>query len=246
MSKGRIQEEEPQGAPEWIVTFSDITSLLVTFFVLILTFSTLEPEKKNRVVGFLKGAMGIMTRPGESSRNSLRSEDSDLKNRVQEKGQDLPFARDLEDLEEDLDRLQVKHMSGRELRIDKIEGALRIRIAGDRLFDPGSTDLRSDYLPVLAEVADILGYYRNRIIVEGHTDDRFPGDDDLFPPGYELAGRMAAAVAEVLIRQGSVPRGQVSIASYGASRPLTTNATAAGRARNRRVEILVLEKGKGG
>lgn len=245
MSPRPVKAEETKGAPEWIVTFSDITSLLVTFFVLILTFSTLEPEKKNKVVGFLRGSMGIFTRPGETSRKAMSEDISDLQNRVQGEGQTVAFARDLEDLEEDLTRLQVKRMSGKELRIDKIEGALRIRIAADRLFDPGSADLRSEFLPVIAELADILGYYRNDLVVEGHTDDRFTGENDAFPPGYALAGRMAAAVAEVLVRQGPVPRGRISIASYGASRPITTNATAAGRARNRRVEILVLEAGKG-
>jgi chemotaxis protein MotB len=244
MGTRKTKEEPKKGAPDWVVTFSDITSLLVTFFVLILTFSTLEPEKKDKAVGFLRGAMGVMTREHESSRRSISKADSNLNQREKDQGMDTPFSRDLDKLQSDLDELKVRLMAGEELKLDRIDGALRIRLRGDRLFNPDSHVLRGDYRSMVGELADTLGYYENQIVVEGHTDSAFAGTSE-FSVGYELAGKMAMSVAEVLIQDGQIPRERISVASYGASRQIATNDTPLGRARNRRVDILVLEDGKG-
>jgi chemotaxis protein MotB len=240
----KSREEEMKGAPDWVVTFSDITSLLVTFFVLILTFSTLEPEKKDKAVGFLRGAMGVMTQEHESSRRSISKDDSNLSQREKEMGTDMPFARNLDKLEGDIEELKVRLMAGEELKLDRIDGALRIRLRGDRLFNPGSHALREDFHTLVSKLADTIGYYENRIVVEGHTDSSFTGTNE-FSPGYELAGQMAMCVAEVLVRDGQINRERISVASYGASRPIATNDTPLGRARNRRVDILVLEDSRG-
>ena len=242
--KKKPQEDQQVGAPEWIVTFSDIISLLVTFFVMILTFSTMEPEEKNRAVGFLRGAMGVMTRENESSRKAIQKDDTNLADRDPENGQEIPFSRSLEKLEDELQELRVRLMRGEELKIDQIEDGVRIRLQGDRLFNPGSHRLRLEHIPVVREVADVLGYYPNRVIVEGHTDTAFVGDSE-FSPGYELAAGMAASVAEVLIREGPVPRERISVASYGASRPIASNTTPQGRVKNRRVDILILKEKQG-
>jgi len=224
-----------------MVTFSDVISLLVTFFVLILTFSTMEIQQFQKISGALQGGFGVMSPKSESNRPALLYRDTVMADRERRDGSETPFRRDVARMEDELRELKIKERLDEELKIEQIEGALRIRIDGDRLFDPESARLRPEYNGILAGLAEIMGYYPNPILVEGHTDSAFTGGA-LYPPGYELAGTMAQSVAEGLIHQGGLDPGRVGTASYGATRPIQSNGSALGRARNRRVDILILEK----
>jgi chemotaxis protein MotB len=224
-----------------MVTFSDVISLLVTFFVLILTFSTMEILEFQKLAGALRGGFGIMSAEFESNRGALFRKDALRTDRIRAKGATEPFMRDMEDMRRDIEDMMVKEKLDQELRIDEIEGGLRIRIDGDRIFDPNSDRIRPDFDWVVEELGEIMGYYPNHIVVEGHTDDTFTGSSR-FPKGYELAGRMSQAVADALIEAGSMLPERVGTASYGATRPIVSNANPRGRARNRRVDILILER----
>ena len=242
---GKPEEPEPLSAPEWIVTFSDVISLLVTFFVLILTFSTLEIEKLEKIKGNLVGGYGFMGKPFESNRSEILNRDTADANRLRERGAKMAFARDVEELNLELENVKLKTRKEIELDIRRIQGGMRIRLRADRMFEPGTGVLRSRYEGVVEELGRVLKYYPNEIVVEGHTDNRFTGDvmegrPSPYPKGYEMSGAMARSVVAVLTGRGEVPPRRVRIASFGPSRPIVTNATPEGRARNRRVDILVL------
>ncbi|MFH2001067.1 MAG: flagellar motor protein MotB [Planctomycetota bacterium] len=243
MARQKPEPEQPTGCPDWIVTFSDIVSLLVTFFVLLLTFSTLEVKEFEKLAGSLQGGFGAIAPDFESNRTALMDKNAVRVDRKLDQGSDVPFVRNMEDMEDDLKEMRVKRKRDAELDIKHIEGALRVRIDGDRLFNPNSDQLRPDFSTVVKDLAEILSYYPNDFIVEGHTDATFTGDGDLsrFSAGYELAGSMARKVAEAIIEEGSIPPERVGTASYGAFKPVTDGNTASGRAQNRRVEILILE-----
>jgi chemotaxis protein MotB len=224
-----------------MVTFSDVISLLVTFFVLILTFSTMEILEFQKLAGALRGGFGIMSSDFESNREAIFRKDALRVDRVRNTGVTEPFMRDLEDMQSDLEDMMVKERLDEELKIDQIDGGLRIRIDGDQIFDPNSDRIRPEFDWIVKELGEIMGYYPNDIVVEGHTDDTFTGDSR-FPRGYELAGKMAHAVADAIIEAGSILPDRVGTASYGASKPIVSNDRPRGRARNRRVDILILEK----
>jgi chemotaxis protein MotB len=234
------EEEPPKGSPEWIVTFSDVTSLLVTFFVMLLTFSTLEKQNFQKLAGSLAGGFGVLGPKFKTNKSALMHKDQLRSDRLRDEGVDEPFMRSLDDLEDEVMNLKTKERLETELKMDRIEDGLRIRLEGDRLFNPASAELRGEFIPVLKELAEILSYYRNDLVVEGHTDTKFTGTQR-YPTGFELAGTMAQKVAEVLITEAQIPSHRVGAASFGASRPIDDNQTPMGRARNRRVEILVKE-----
>jgi len=227
-------------SPEWIVTFSDVTSLLVTFFVMLLTFSTLEKQNFQKLAGSLAGGFGVLGPKFNSNKSALMHKDAIRSDRQRDEGTDAPFQRSLDDLEDEVMNLKVKERLETEIKMDRIEDGLRIRLEGDRLFNPASAELRQEFYPVLKELAEILSYYKNELVVEGHVDDKFTGTPR-YPTGFELAGTMAQQVAEVLIDEAMIPARRVGAASFGASRPVDSNTTPMGRAHNRRVEILVLE-----
>ena len=107
------------------------------------------------------------------------------------------------------------------------------------LFEPGSADLRSEGLVVLREVAAAIAPLPNRVLIEGHTDDR-PISTPLFPSNWELSTARATSVLRFLVDAlGFDPR-RIAAAGYGQERPVASNDTVEGRAANRRVEVAVL------
>ncbi len=116
---------------------------------------------------------------------------------------------------------------------------LVVRLLTDNvLFDSGLADVKSQGLPLLGEVGTLLGVDGvHPIVVEGHTDD-VPISTSRYASNWELSTARAAAVVRWLIGRG-VPARRFSAAGYADLRPLASNGTAAGRARNRRVEIVL-------
>jgi chemotaxis protein MotB len=118
-----------------------------------------------------------------------------------------------------------------------------IRLLTDQvLFDTGEARLKSRALPLLDRIAGLLagGGVVNPVRVEGNTDD-VPIATPEFPSNWELSTARADAVLQVLLAGGVSPA-RLSVAGYADQRPLAANGTAAGRARNRRVELVVLRR----
>jgi chemotaxis protein MotB len=116
---------------------------------------------------------------------------------------------------------------------------LKIRLLTDKLFfDSGSAAVNTRALPTLAKIGGILGHERKHpISVEGHTDDR-PIQSGQFPSNWELSGARAAAVLRRLQAAG-VRSKRMTVTGNAAQKPIASNRTAEGRARNRRVEIVL-------
>lgn len=123
------------------------------------------------------------------------------------------------------------------------ERGLVVRIKSDNiLFDLGKADLRPQSQPILNTLAGTLKSIPNPVRVEGHTDV-LPISTVKYPSNWELSTSRASSVIRYWLRQGALPYKRLSAAGYADSRPVATNATAWGRALNRRVEVIVVWKG---
>ncbi len=117
---------------------------------------------------------------------------------------------------------------------------IRIRIASDQLFNPGSAQLNPAATSILDQIAGVLvrQYTRQRVAIEGHTDTA-----QLYVAGagtpYQLAGAQAQAIMDQLVRRGGVPMQQLFVIAHGPNHPLADNQSAAGRAENRRIEVVI-------
>lgn len=118
---------------------------------------------------------------------------------------------------------------------------LEISLSSEVLFDAGSTSLRPGALPMLEEVAAFLGEFDNPVTVEGYTDN-VPVSSVRFPSNWELSAFRASVVARLLEQRG-IDRDRIAAVGYGENHPVATNATPEGRARNRRVDIIVARRG---
>lgn len=120
---------------------------------------------------------------------------------------------------------------------------LEIQIGSDVLFQSGSADPLPDATTIASKIADVLKPFSNSLRVEGFTDDR-PIHTSRFPSNWELSTARAASIAHLIIANGVDPD-RVSLTGYGQYHTIASNATAAGRARNRRVDVVVFAANTG-
>jgi chemotaxis protein MotB len=109
---------------------------------------------------------------------------------------------------------------------------------GEATFDTGKADLKSNFLPLLLKIGEVLGKTRGEIIIAGHTDN-VPLAGGHFGSNLGLSMARAGSVAEFLLRSSTIDPKRLSTMGFGEYRPLTTNDTAEGRQKNRRVEIIL-------
>jgi len=222
--------DEPKGAPMWVVTYGDMMSLLMTFFVLLLSFSTISEEKISQARTSFNGALGLLPKYNAITRPVPNSQS--LSRRV---------PRSIERLARELQRqLQVM---GKESEIDieyDQEGGLKINLPGHVLFDSARAELKAEASEVLSALADLLvGIPDKYIEVRGHTDSRPLTASRLFRDNYDLAYHRAKNVMLYLSREGAIPEREFEVVACGPSQPIASNDTDDGMRANRRVEIKV-------
>jgi chemotaxis protein MotB len=222
------------GTPLWFVSFTDMISLLCTFFIMLMTFSTPETEKFNKASGSIRNAIrsasyGITT-PGLGGRGQTRQGHSDTQGTTT-----LPENDPIESPPKGLD-LMLKKALGEEIETDKLREGYRIRIAGDTPFDPGSAELSPACRKSLEAIAKATASLPHPIRIEGHTDSASDASAR-YPTAWQLSAERAAAAARYLARAGPIAPQRISIAAYADTRPARPGGPGAG---NRRVEVTVL------
>jgi chemotaxis protein MotB len=217
----------PPGAPAWLATFADMMSLLLTFFILLLSFSTVNEEKFQQAMtsmegGFrpfpaMSGFLGMVPRASKKAEAAANQAARRLRRMLQVRG-----------LEKSV-----------KIEFDAL-GGLKINLPGHMLFEPGDSTLKPEALPVLDEIALVLSELPESFFeVHGHTDTQPVAATPQFRDNYDLSYHRAHSVTEQLVVGGGLPIEQFEIHANGASQPIATNDTEEGQTANRRVEIYV-------
>lgn len=221
------------GTPAWLITFSDLVTLLLTFFVLLLSMASMDRVMLARMSPFQSRTDSISHQgagkiPVRMNVLMKLLEDPSSALEKPERIKDLLFPDEV--LPSDIDVSTLD----RNLRIlEKPEG-LAIVLTNDLLFAPGSYDLSAPARKLLEQVVLMLQYSTADCNITGHTD--------LYPSSgmdnYTLSGKRALSVLDFFISMGLDPT-RFSISGYGPDKPVADNITEGGRAQNRRVEILL-------
>ncbi len=235
---GPPPDEGGPETPEWIVTFSDMISLLVTFFVLLLTFSSLESADVIKLKGLTSGSRGSIVTTLASSMIS------DPVNRMTKtdfsRGLNDPHSRPPEELPDDIAEHGFKKSDDQvEMDLSSIGDGLEIPFGDPCYFSPGSAELPQELAERASELAEVVSHYPYMVLVEGFTDDAFQATK-AFPDAESLALARARAVADVMVGTTDLERMKVLVAGPGSERPVASNETAAGRRENRRVSVRLL------
>jgi chemotaxis protein MotB len=242
----------------WLLTYADMITLLLALFVVLFAISSVNSSKVKALQQSLRdafsgkvmsGGEAIMETGNSVSVRTLQSQpriipsSPSLGQPAGAAAQAALAARreedELQQLKRQLDAFAAAHGFKAQVETVVTQRGLVVRLLTDNvLFDSGLADLKGQGLPLLAEVGTLLGVDRvHPIVVEGHTDD-VPISTSKFASNWELSTARASAVVRWLIGR-SLPARRFSASGYADLHPLASNGTDAGRARNRRVEIVL-------
>ncbi|QDU86496.1 flagellar motor protein MotB [Planctomycetes bacterium Pla163] len=234
--RAKEPEPEPPGAPEWVVTFTDMISLLVTFFVLLMTFSSMREYDLIRVRGILQMGRGVID-DQEGDRVVEAPVDDVMSNTDPIEGSQDPSVRTHDEDPSDTVRTKREHEKMRDLS-DIADGIL-IQWGPEASFAAGSTRPNRALHEALLDVAKTLLPYDHVIVVEGHAAPDHVATP-LHPDAFSISLARAEACADILIDEAGIDPARVQVAAYAATRAKALNDTPAGRNHNRRVELRLL------
>jgi chemotaxis protein MotB len=274
-----VEEEEEGNADGWMVTFSDLMSLLLCFFVLILSMAEVDIIKYKQLADSMSEAFGVQQelelesipkgtsvvstefRPGipdetvldiiqqetvDQDRNSLRignpdspeSEEKDIRDEVLTYDEIMALIKETELDAEMLRRLLAKEIKEGQIDVETTARTILIRIRERGSFASGSALLNTSFVGVIDKIAGALTQIEGRISVEGHTDN-VPINTFSYPSNWDLSAARSVAVVRRMLDIATLEPTRVTASGFADTRPQAINSTPEGRARNRRVEIVV-------
>jgi len=260
-----LPEEEKRAIPAWVVTFADLMSLLMCFFVLLLSFSEIDAQKFKQIAGELSKAFGVQREipaleipmgtspifdqfspapPEPTVVNEIRQTTTDqqpqlqtLKSPTEQAVQDALQEQIDANMAEILEVLEPAIIDGR-INVSEDQRRIVIRVEEKGSFPSGSAQLTWEFEGLLLEMAQVLADMPGDLAVEGHTDN-IPIRTERFFSNWDLSAARAAAVANVLLARDQVSPERLRVTGLADTRPRVANSTADNRAKNRRVEIII-------
>ncbi len=241
MAKGRRHKGHGDGGHEnaerWLLTYADLITLLMVFFVVLYSMSSADTTKFKAISAALQQAFNLDVLHGQAATSIGDA-----------------AAPPTPPVDSPIDDAQVPQVSRLQSKIQAVvDGVLQspdvsvsidkegvvIRLSGSYLFDSGRAELKPNSLTILDAVSAELRLQANDIRIDGHTDST-PIDSPRYPTNWELSVARALAVTRYLTESDGLPSGRVMAAGFGEFRPLMPNDTREHRAMNRRVEIHLL------
>lgn len=223
----RKPPENKGGAPGWMTTYGDMVTLLLTFFVMLYASSTIDTQKYIQIVNSLRGALG--------GNVGVLNNGASVQNIGDKTTENLVYRRLLEQL------TRVVSQRGLEgkVEISTTDEGIVLSFKERLFFRIGSADILIEAYSILNEVGTILKEHELPIRVEGHTCD-LPIKNYKFPSNWELSAIRAINVVRYLIENSKIKPELISSAAYGQYRPIVENHNEENRARNRRVDIIII------
>lgn len=258
------QETPDEGVPAWVMTFADLMTLLMCFFVLLLSFSEMDIAKFKELAGSMQDAFGVQSevevrtmpkgtsliarefspgKPEPTPMNVIRQFTIDSSENTLD-------ALNREERDEELKRTEDHARRLREALRSEIEaGSVSIETDGMKVivhilenasFDSGRAEIRGGFIPVLDKIAGLIDENSGDIMVSGHTDN-VPIFNERFRSNWELSTSRAVSVAHQLMRASPETEGdRFIVTGHADTQPVADNDTDEGRAKNRRVDISIV------
>lgn len=236
------KEEGSAGAPEWIVTYSDMVTLLLCFFVALFNTSQVDEVQLQQMISSLNN-IGMGAAEGGATLSAGRN--ADLGNTIMslpsmERGRSLATAK------KKATSLFAPEIKSNKIRVSTDERGLVISLASDAFFSPASAQLNIEQtrdimirLATLLSSNDLAG---RKFRIEGHTDSAPIDPKGPWKSNWELSATRSINVLHFLTDLG-VDEKRFQVAGFADTVPLASNDTAEGRAYNRRVDIVILDSG---
>ena len=261
----RKPEEPKKGAPAWQCTFGDLMNLLLCFFVLLFSMSTVDAQKFEMIAAsfsetfsiFDAGATaigdGVLISNGVSQLNELEQ----YINSTGKTAESDSEVNEMDEFEAMAAQMEAAKMAASEELAEKVQEAVsessmdkdiditftsqyvQLTLKGSILFDSGKSELKQEAMPIVHKVGMILERYAESTIeVEGHTDN-VPINTAKYPSNDVLSSYRALSMFEYLVQNTSLDPAKLKHSGRGEYMPVADNSTPEGRAKNRRIEIKI-------
>ncbi len=215
------------GGLRWLLTYADMITLLLVFFIILYASSKTDAKKYTDTVSSIRVAFGVPLSPRPIVR-------------VGDGGETLlPFPDMVGRLAQQLSAHLEEEITAGSVEIEQTDTGVVLRLQGAVLFDVGNATLSSEAKRILDTVAPALLTLPNAIEVEGHTDT-LPIRSPSFPSNWDLSVGRATAVIRYLVEAHRFPPARLSARGLADTQPLEPNDPVQGNPRNRRVEVHVL------
>jgi len=233
------RKSEDPSAPLWCLSYGDMVTNMLCFFVMLFAFSTLDSPKKRQEsesrdelyhavfsINAAQGASQFLTPGGKGivlTPATRKSEIPLIVKTVKSKLAKVPLA----------DRL----------RVQAEDQMIKIQIPANVLFESGSAAMKKGAEEILTALVPVIGTIDNYVRVDGHTDD-LPAKNTVYPSNWELSTARACSVVRFFVNEMNLDAGRFSAQGYADNRPKELSATPEAREANRRVEIIILNTKK--
>ena len=216
----------------WEIVYSGFVLILLCFFIMLSSFSTMEEAKIMQFVKSFVSAVSIM--PGGVKFESGTAVVSDSAELVTSKDELAKIFQNLEQLANEF------HLQ-KEINLAFTREGLVMRLSEHTLFELGAADISTEALPLLEKIGAIISKTAYQIRIEGHTDN-LPIHTEMFPSNWELSTARAVNVLRYFIKYHSIDPQRLAAEGFSEFHPLVANDTSENRAKNRRVEIIFIKK----
>jgi len=256
-----VEKKESAGVPAWVMTFADLMTLLMCFFVLLLAFSEMDAAKFKQLSGSMKEAFGVQAevevrtipkgtsvvaqefspgRPDPTALPQVRQHTIDSNRNTLDALE--RESREIEEARKHALRLRLalkKEIDRGDVSIQTEGMKVIVHIMENASFDSGFADVREGFLPALAKIGELIDNNSGEVTISGHTDN-VPIANERFRSNWDLSTSRAVSVAHELLQVTSLSPENVIVTGHADTRPRAPNDTAKNRAKNRRVDIAIV------
>ncbi len=258
----------PVGAPLWLATFADLMSLLMCFFVLLLSFATMDANKFKKMAESMETAFGVQRdipatevpmgtsiiaqhfSPAQTTPSVLE----EVKQSTNQQSTQLDVS--IDDVEKIKQKIMQQKKDEIQQQAEAIKASLKkeikqglvtvetdglriiIRINEKGSFPSGSAILKAGFDPVMDKITAAVKRAKGRVVIAGHTDN-IPMSSDLYRSNWELSASRAVTVAQYMLAKKGMDPKRIVVEGLADTHPLVPNNSPANRAKNRRVEIII-------
>lgn len=246
----RRHSEQHENHERWLVSYADFITLLFAFFVVMFANSQVDKTKAAKLSESVKGALESGSMPVSIQGFLSRSRDVKPDQRgmgnapgswhpesVAVESQPVALLPSLKSLEK---QFQNEIAEGK-IQVEMTARGIVVTMREAAFFQPGDDRVQASSIPMIAKVAETVRALPNPVRMEGHTDS-VPIRTERFRGNWELSAARAIAMMELMTSRFGVPPAKVAIAGYADTAPVAPNDTAEGRAKNRRVDVIILSQ----
>jgi chemotaxis protein MotB len=233
----KVKEKEDMGVSTngWMTTFSDLCTLLLTFFVLLFSMSSMDDQRLKIAFQNFGGSSGILS--FRDYREISRPMEMLIDGIYKSLGEKVVF-HNMANLLKAAEDTRDFETLGNFLVVQPLSDGLQLAFGNNLLFLPGSIDLREEAIPVLEKIARFISISGYQAYIDGHTDNT-PVNKEQYQSNEELSIARAFSVRNYLFQLENIPSESIALIGYGDIKPSASNDLPDGRAKNRRVEIIL-------